>query len=98
MIKIWGIKRFVSKIAGSSNGRTTDSESVNLGSNPSPAVLKRSKETLHPSLAVKFSTVSWRPGRVILRSPLQITSLGCPKNIRAEGALFDVCANRLLKR
>ena len=33
------LKRFLDKTAGSSNGRTTDSESVNLGSNPGPAAL-----------------------------------------------------------
>lgn len=42
-IKGWhggnAFKKLVSKAAGSSNGRTADSESVYLGSNPSPAAL-----------------------------------------------------------
>lgn len=40
-IKEWkggnAFKKFLSKIAGSSNGRTMDSESINPGSNPGPA-------------------------------------------------------------
>ena len=32
------LRRFSSFIAGSSNGRTMDSESINPGSNPGPAV------------------------------------------------------------
>lgn len=46
-IKSWksgnAFKNFLSKAAGSSNGRTTDSGSVYLGSNPSPAALERNK-------------------------------------------------------
>ena len=42
-IKSWhggnAFKKLISKPAGSSNGRTTDSGSVYLGSNPSPAAL-----------------------------------------------------------
>lgn len=42
-IKSWhggnAFKKLVAKAAGSSNGRTTDSGSVYLGSNPSPAAL-----------------------------------------------------------
>ncbi len=36
-------KRLIASAAGSSNGRTTDSESVYLGSNPNPAALVVSK-------------------------------------------------------
>lgn len=47
MIKRWkggnAFKKFLCKTAGSSNGRTTDSGSVYLGSNPSPAVLQKNK-------------------------------------------------------
>ncbi len=43
-IKSWkggnAFKKLVSKVAGSSNGRTMDSGSINLGSNPSPATLE----------------------------------------------------------
>ena len=42
-IKSWHggntFRKFISSAAGSSNGRTADSESVYLGSNPSPAAL-----------------------------------------------------------
>ncbi len=44
-IKSWhggnAFKKFLRIAAGSSNGRTADSESVNLGSNPSPAAMRR---------------------------------------------------------
>ena len=46
-IKGWkggnAFKKFLSKAAGSSNGRTSDSESEYLGSNPSPAALARKR-------------------------------------------------------
>ena len=46
-IKSWkggnAFKKLISKAAGSSNGRTLDSGSSNLGSSPSPAALKRRK-------------------------------------------------------
>ena len=44
-IKNWkggnAFKKFISRAAGSSNGRTADSESANLGSIPSPAALEQ---------------------------------------------------------
>lgn len=44
-IKSWkggnAFKKFISKAAGSSNGRTTDFGSVYLGSNPGPAALEK---------------------------------------------------------
>ena len=47
-IKSWkggnAFKKFVSKAAGSSNGRTTALGAVYLGSNPSPAALEKNKE------------------------------------------------------
>ena len=46
-IKSWkggnAFKKLLAKSAGSSNGRTADSESAYLGSNPSPADVSRSK-------------------------------------------------------
>ena len=46
-IKSWhggnALKSLLARSAGSSNGRTMDSESINLGSNPSPADLARNK-------------------------------------------------------
>ncbi len=39
-VEIWPKLRILISIAGSSNGRTADSESVNLGSNPGPAATK----------------------------------------------------------
>ncbi len=49
-IKSWkggnAFKKFLSSAAGSANGRQTDSESVNLGSNPSPAAVERNKTYL----------------------------------------------------
>ena len=36
------LKKVLGSTPGSSNGRTADSESANLGSNPSPGVLPRS--------------------------------------------------------
>ena len=43
LVKSWkggnAFRKFLSKTAGSSNGRTMDSESMYLGSNPSPAAL-----------------------------------------------------------
>lgn len=48
LIKSWkggsAFKKLVSKAAGSSNGRTLDSGSSNLGSNPGPAALERRKK------------------------------------------------------
>ena len=48
-IKSWhsgnAFKRFLVKAGRSSNGRTTDSESVYLGSNPSLPALTRNKES-----------------------------------------------------
>lgn len=38
------LKRFLSKVAGSSNGRTADFGSAYLGSNPSPAALLKNKK------------------------------------------------------
>lgn len=38
------LKRFLRKAAGSSNGRTADSGSAYLGSNPSPAALRKSSK------------------------------------------------------
>ncbi len=47
LIKSWhggdAFKKFLAKAAGSSNGRTLDSESKYLGSNPSPAALAGKK-------------------------------------------------------
>ena len=44
-IKSWkggnAFKKFISKAAGSSNGRTVAFEAINLGSNPSPAALEK---------------------------------------------------------
>ena len=46
-IKSWkggnAFRKFISKAAGSSNGRTMDSGSMYLGSNPSPAALEIKK-------------------------------------------------------
>ena len=48
LVKGWkggnAFKKFLSKPAGSSNGRMQLSESCHLGSNPSPAGLERNKE------------------------------------------------------
>ena len=48
-IKSWkggnAFKKFLSRTAGSSNGRTSRSGRDNLGSNPSPAVLERNGHT-----------------------------------------------------
>ncbi len=47
-IKKWhggnAFKKLLSTAAGSSNGRTMDSESINLGSTPSPAAVERRKD------------------------------------------------------
>ena len=49
-IKSWkggnAFKKLISKVAGSSNGRTSPSEGGYLGSNPSPATLERSEDNL----------------------------------------------------
>ena len=49
-IKSWksgnAFKKFLSKTAGSSNGRTVAFEAIYLGSNPSPAALERNDKFL----------------------------------------------------
>ena len=67
VIKEESIEIIVFMAAGSSNGRTTDSESVYLGSNPSPAAmngidssfitlahLNVGPQTLNPSILVRI--------------------------------------------
>lgn len=55
-IKSWhggnAFKKLVGRVAGSSNGRTTDSESVNLGPTPSPATKQNEQAQRHQFVTI----------------------------------------------